>query len=221
MRLIALWPFCAPPLPRWPRQPLCRQDGLNGLSINSGCRNFEFPALAVFQVLQGIDQPGTRIGAAPARCLKRLHKFKEPFHVLPSPSHRFRHIPRTFLRRVPGRERSRSGPRDSRGTGAPAGSDRADRLGEHRLARRCWKRRARCSPTNTPKAIPAAATTAAASSSMSPRQLAIERAKAAVRLRLRQRAAPLGRAGEPGGLHGAAPAGRHLHGHDRWTPAAT
>ncbi len=47
----------------------------------------------------------------------------------------------------------------------PAGQDRADRLGKHRLARRCWRRRARFSPTNMPKAIPAGAITAAANMS--------------------------------------------------------
>jgi glycine hydroxymethyltransferase len=41
--------------------------------------------------------------------------------------------------------------------------------------------------------------------------LAIERAKA-VRLRLRQRAAAFGQPGQPGGVPGAAAAGRHLHG---------
>ena len=44
-------------------------------------------------------------------------------------------------------------------------------------------------------------------------QLAIDRAKQAVRLRVRQRPAALRRAGQPGGVHGAAAAGRHLHGH--------
>ena len=51
----------------------------------------------------------------------------------------------------------------------PAERDRADRLGEHRLARRARGHGQACSPTSTPKAIPATATTAAASTSTRPR----------------------------------------------------
>jgi hypothetical protein len=51
--------------------------------------------------------------------------------------------------------------------------------------------------------------------------LAIERAKEAVRRRLRQRPAALRSPGQPGGVHGAADARRHLHGHGSGLPAAT
>jgi glycine hydroxymethyltransferase len=49
----------------------------------------------------------------------------------------------------------------------------------------------------------------------------IERAKALFGCGLRQRAAALGRAGQPGGLLGAAAAGRHLPGPGPGLPAAT
>jgi glycine hydroxymethyltransferase len=48
---------------------------------------------------------------------------------------------------------------------------------ENYASPRCSKPRARCSPTSTPRAIRASATTAAASSSTSPNNLAIDRAK--------------------------------------------
>ena len=59
---------------------------------------------------------------------------------------------------------------DPGGKPAPGRSHRVDRLGELRQPARCWKRRARSSPTSTPKAIRASATTAAASSSTWPKR---------------------------------------------------
>ena len=69
-------------------------------------------------------------------------------------------------------------------------------------ARGCSRPRDRCSPTSTPRAIPASAITAAANSSTSPKALAIERAKQPVRRRLRQRAAAFRQPGERGGVPG-------------------
>ncbi len=75
-------------------------------------------------------------------------------------------------KRVVHRALARHRSRDRRGDRArarpPARRDRADRVGEHRLARGAWKRKARCSPTNMPRACRASAITAAASSSTSP-----------------------------------------------------
>ena len=52
---------------------------------------------------------------------------------------------------------------------APEHDDPADRVGELHVAARCSKRRARCSPTSTPRATRASATTAATTSSTRPR----------------------------------------------------
>ena len=111
---------------------------------------------------------------------------------------------RSLLRRSP--RRGRSG---DRGGGAgrarpPARPHRADRVGEHRFGARCSRRRARCSPTNTPRAIPAAATTAAASTSTSPRPWRSSAPSKLFGCALRQRAAAFGRPGQPGRVHGAA-----------------
>ena len=51
--------------------------------------------------------------------------------------------------------------------------------------------------------------------------LAIERAKKLFKCQLRQRAAALGQHRQPGGVHGADAARRHLHGARAWPPAGT
>ena len=73
-----------------------------------------------------------------------------------------------FLQRGGG-NRPRDRARDRRRTQAPAGKDRADRVGEHRLEARCSKRRVRFLPTNMPRVIPGGAITAAVNMSTSPR----------------------------------------------------
>ena len=63
-------------------------------------------------------------------------------------------VPHGFFTSGLARDRSRGRGRDPRRAPPRADADRADRLGEYRLARRCSRRRARSSPTNMPKAIP-------------------------------------------------------------------
>ena len=95
----------------------------------------------------------------------------------------------------------------------PAGRHRADRQREHRLRAPCSRRRARCSPTNTPRAIPAAATMAAAAKSTWPRAWRSSAPRRCSIRRLRQRAAAFGCPGQRRGVPGAAQPGRHAARH--------
>ena len=110
--------------------------------------------------------------------------------------------------------RGRSGDRRGRqGRAAPpARADRADRLGEHRLARR-----ARGAGLGADQQVCRGLSRPALLRRLRVRRqgrAARDRPRLqAVRLQLRQRPAALRRAGQPGGVHGAAAAGRHLHGH--------
>ena len=90
--------------------------------------------------------------------------------------------------------------------------DRADRAARTSSPRRCSRRRARSSPTNMPKAIRASAIIRAAHPSDEVETAGDRARQAAVRLRLRQRPAAFGRAGQWRGDAGADQARRHDHG---------